>query len=79
MRFVRRGVPLARQHKQELLTKFIAVIRATVKGNLLVASIQGALGGLAFWFLGINGFVLGPMIGAMFIAAWHIYFKANPS
>ena len=51
VRFVRRGVPLARQHKQELLTKFIAVIRATVKGNLLVACIQGALGGWrsGFW------------------------------
>jgi predicted PurR-regulated permease PerM len=162
---LRRGVPLARQHKQELQTKFVTVIRATVKGNLLVACIQGMLGGLAFWFLdvggallwavlmailsllpavgaalvwlpvaiyffvtgsiwqgvalcawgviviglidnllrpvlvgrdtglpdylvlittiggiavfGINGFVLGPVIAAMFIATWHIYFNAN--
>jgi predicted PurR-regulated permease PerM len=29
------------------------VVRATVKGNLLVAITQGALGGLIFWILGI--------------------------
>jgi predicted PurR-regulated permease PerM len=34
------------------------VVRATVKGNLLVALIQGALGGLAFWFLGVSGALL---------------------
>ena len=30
------------------------MIRATVKGNILVAVVQGALGGLAFWFLGVH-------------------------
>ncbi|MGB8856089.1 MAG: AI-2E family transporter, partial [Burkholderiales bacterium] len=29
------------------------------------------LGGMAVF--GINGFVLGPTIAAMFIAVWHIY------
>jgi predicted PurR-regulated permease PerM len=29
------------------------------------------LGGMAV--LGINGFVVGPTIAAMFIAVWHIY------
>jgi len=29
------------------------------------------LGGIAVF--GINGFILGPAIGAMFIAVWHIY------
>ncbi|HSO46164.1 MAG TPA: AI-2E family transporter, partial [Rhodoferax sp.] len=29
------------------------------------------VGGMAVF--GINGFVLGPMIAAMFIAAWHIF------
>jgi len=29
------------------------------------------LGGMAV--MGINGFVLGPAIAAMFIAVWHIY------
>lgn len=57
-RTVRRAIPLAPEHKQELLVKFATVIRATVKGNLLVAAIQGTLGGIAFWFLGVGGALL---------------------
>ena len=41
-----------------LLNKFTGVIRATVKGNLVVAIVQGALGGLIFWFLGIEAALL---------------------
>ncbi len=57
-RTVRRAIPLAPEHKNELISRFATVIRATVKGNLLVAAIQGALGGLAFWFLGVTGAML---------------------
>jgi len=59
---LRRAIPLAPAHKQELLAKFATVIRATVKGNLLVALIQGSLGGLAFWFLGIGGALLWAVV-----------------
>ena len=55
---VRRSVPLASEDKKALAAKFATVVRATVKGNLLVAAIQGALGGVAFWFLGVNGALL---------------------
>jgi len=55
---MRRALPLTPAHKHELLEKFATVVRATVKGNLLVAAIQGALGGLAFWYLGLGGAVL---------------------
>ena len=51
-------LPVAPQFKRELVVKFMAVLRATVKGSLLVASIQGMLGGFAFWFLGVNGALL---------------------
>ena len=57
-RTVRRAIPLAPAHKKELLARFGTVIRATVKGNLLVAAIQGTLGGVAFWFLGVTGAML---------------------
>lgn len=57
-RAIRRAIPLAPEHKQALIEKFAMAIRATVKGNLLVAAIQGALGGMAFWFLGVSGAVL---------------------
>ena len=52
------AIPLAAIHKQALLQKFVTVIRATVKGNLLIAAIQGALGGLAFGYLGVSGALL---------------------
>ena len=62
---LRRAVPLAPSHRQELVLKFTTVIRATVKGNLLVAAIQGALGGLAFWFLDVGGAVLWAVVMAL--------------
>ncbi len=55
---IRNAVPLAPEHRKHLAAKFITVIRATVKGNILVAATQGALGGLAFWFFGIKGALL---------------------
>jgi predicted PurR-regulated permease PerM len=41
-----------------LQLKFNRVVRATVKGNLVVAVTQGALGGLIFWFLDIPSALL---------------------
>ncbi|MDF0733676.1 AI-2E family transporter [Pseudomonas entomophila] len=52
-RKVRLAVPLPEDQKRRLQLKFSRVVRATVKGNLLVAITQGALGGLIFWVLGI--------------------------
>ncbi|WDD92926.1 AI-2E family transporter [Burkholderia sp. FERM BP-3421] len=57
-RRVRRALPLDEEHKQHLLAKFTTVVRATVKGNIAVALVQGALGGLIFWILGIQGVIL---------------------
>ncbi|MBD9501142.1 AI-2E family transporter [Pseudomonas sp. BGr12] len=55
---IKQAVPLSGEHKQHLFAKFTTVIRATVKGNIAVAATQGALGGLIFWFLGIQGSLL---------------------
>ena len=63
-RTLRRAIPLAPEHKQELLEKFTTVIRATVKGNLLVAAVQGLLGGLAFWFLDVSAALLWAVLMA---------------
>ena len=52
------ATPLDEAHKRQLVDKFTTVIRATVKGNIVVAASQGALGGLIFWVLGIQGPVL---------------------
>ncbi|TDJ73440.1 AI-2E family transporter [Pseudomonas putida] len=52
-RRVRLAVPLPEQQKRRLQLKFSRVVRATVKGNVLVAVTQGALGGFIFWVLDI--------------------------
>jgi len=52
---LRQATPLSAHHKRQLFANLVIVIRATVKGNVVVAAVQGALGGLAFWFLGVQG------------------------
>ncbi|NUZ06906.1 AI-2E family transporter [Piscinibacter koreensis] len=49
------AIPLDPGTKRSLFGKFATVIRATVKGNIVVAAVQGALGGFAFWYLGVHG------------------------
>ena len=61
---IQRAVPLSGENKQELFAKFTTVIRATVKGNFLVAAAQGAMGGLAFWMLGIQAALLWAVVMA---------------
>jgi predicted PurR-regulated permease PerM len=51
-------LPLHAHIKHNLAEKFTTVIRATVKGNIAVAMMQGALGGLIFWLLDIHAPVL---------------------
>lgn len=61
---IRQALPLEEHHKRDLSQKFITVIRATVKGNIVVAATQGMLGGLIFWALSIQGPVLwGVLMG----------------
>lgn len=61
---IQRAIPLSVEHKQLLFDKFTTVIRATVKGNFLVAGTQGALGGLAFWVLDVQA----PLLWAVVMA-----------
>ena len=63
-RRIKATIPLRESHKRDLSEKFTTVIRATVKGNILVAAIQGALGGLMFAFLGIHASVLWGVVMA---------------
>ena len=52
------AIPLDPQAKCNFFRTFATVIRATVKGNILVAALQGVLGAIAFWYLDIQGAVL---------------------
>ncbi len=53
-----RALPLLPQQRMILLEKIVQVIRATIKGSLIVAILQGTIGGLTFWVLGLPGALL---------------------
>ena len=57
-RNVRSAMPLSDEYNAQLTARFAAVVRATVKGNIVIAVIQGLIGGVAFWLLGIKGALL---------------------
>lgn len=58
------ALPLGDARERLLFAKFAEVTRATVKGNLVVAAVQGALGGFIFWALGINAAFLWGVVMA---------------
>jgi predicted PurR-regulated permease PerM len=51
-------MPLSVDYSRRLLAMFAAVVRATVKGNIIIAVIQGSIGGVTFWLLGIEAALL---------------------
>lgn len=55
---IRRALPLSDNQKRRLFSKFTRVVRATVKGNIVVAATQGFLGGVIFAVLDIPGALL---------------------
>jgi predicted PurR-regulated permease PerM len=55
---IEEAVPLQPDRRRALLDKFTTVIRATVKGSLIVAMIQGLIGGIVLWALGVHGAAL---------------------
>jgi predicted PurR-regulated permease PerM len=61
---IKDAIPLRPELRDSLLEKFTVVIRATVKGGILVALAQGALGGLIFWILGISAALLWAVLMA---------------
>lgn len=65
-RRIKDAIPLHPSQRDALIEKFAVVVRATVKGSVLVAALQGALGGLIFWLLGVGAPVLWGVVMAFF-------------
>jgi predicted PurR-regulated permease PerM len=53
-----RAMPLGDPRERRLFSRFAQVARAMVKGTVVVGIIQGTMGGLAFWLLGLSAPVL---------------------
>ncbi len=69
--------PLGNNYEKRLFERFTSTTRATLKSTLIVGGVQGLIGGLMFYFTGIQGaFVWGvimlalsliPLVGAFLI------------
>ena len=51
-------VPLSEKETDRVFTRVADTIHATIFGNLAVAAVQGVLGGLIFWWLGLPAPIL---------------------
>jgi predicted PurR-regulated permease PerM len=61
-----RAMPMGDLREQRLMRKFAQVSRATVKGTLVVAVVQGGLGGVLFSLVGIQAAIFwGVMMGIL--------------
>ena len=61
-----RVVPLEDARERQLLAKFAEVSLATIKGTLVVGIVQGAIGAVLFWALGIPAPVFWGTLMTMF-------------
>jgi predicted PurR-regulated permease PerM len=61
-----RVLPLGDERVRQLLAKFSDVAVATIKGTLVVGLVQGAIGGVLFWTLGIPAPVFWGSVMAVF-------------
>ena len=55
-------IPMHLDIKVALAEKFATVIRATIKGSVVVAIVQGLIGGILFWILGVQAALLGGVV-----------------
>lgn len=60
-------LPLGKEREELLLSKIYTVVHSTIKGNIIVAIVQGVLGGLFFYFIGVPKVLLWTV--AMIIAS----------
>ncbi len=48
-------IPMQDDERDAMVERFMSITKATVKGTVVIGLIQGTLGGIAFYFAGING------------------------
>lgn len=59
-------LPLKEPHKQHVLDKFHEVVTAVFYGNISIAVLQGILGGIGFFILGVGSPILWGFVMALF-------------
>ena len=74
-------IPLSDEYKTAIIGRFASVARATVKGTLVIALVQGTLAGLTLWICGIESAVLWGVVAVIFsiipmVGAWLVMYPA---
>jgi len=59
-------LPLAHDVAHQLADRFLAIVRATIKGSMVVGLVQGALGSVTYWIAGMPSVVLLGLLTALF-------------
>ncbi|WP_427964273.1 AI-2E family transporter [Altererythrobacter sp.] len=59
-------LPLETTIAQRLGDRFLGIVRATIKGSVVVGIVQGMLGALTFWIVGIPSVALFGLVMAIF-------------
>ncbi|MFL6195644.1 MAG: AI-2E family transporter [Thermoanaerobaculia bacterium] len=81
LRRVRFLIPLGSEYKNAIAARFSSVARATVKGTLLIALVQGTLSGLTLWVFGVGSPILWGVVATMMsiiplVGAWLVLYPA---
>lgn len=81
VRRARALVPLDNDDKDALLARFSSVSRATVRGTLVIALVQGACSGLALWAFGVSSPFLWGVVATLtsivpLVGAWVVLYPA---
>lgn len=58
LKSINAALPLSVHRRETLYARFVSTVRAVVKGSIVVSLVQGILGGLLFWAVGIGNPVL---------------------
>jgi predicted PurR-regulated permease PerM len=81
LRRLRALIPLDREYKNAIAERFTAVARATVKGTLLIALVQGTLTGLTLWIFGVGSPFLWGVVATLMalvpmVGVWLVLYPA---
>ncbi len=81
LRRLRSLIPLDQEYKNAIAARFTSVARATVKGTLLIALVQGTLSGITLWIFGVDSPFLWGVVSMLLaiiplVGAWLVLYPA---
>ncbi|MEP7011416.1 MAG: AI-2E family transporter [Acidobacteriota bacterium] len=74
-------IPLPEGHLDAIITRFSSVTRATMKGTLVIALVQGSLAAITLWAFGLDGAILWGVVATIMsilpvVGAWLVLYPA---